>query len=268
MKRVKIGNIMIDSGCYTLSGVVGADAGNVTGNEKNYIDTDGAITTDVYFQPRTIEINGYILADNVAWYSRLKQDLLRGCNPKKKYDLYYFNGHKKYYAEVRPDQLPSITPINFCNAQFTLYLVIDGFYWLSESEIISTVFMRTDKVKGTFTLPMVLTQRISKANVYNDGDVEIFPTFEIMCESSVSELLIKNNVTGAFIKIAKALTSGEKVVIDNENKTVISDQQGNLINYVTKESDFFSVQPGAEEIECVANNVSVICLHRNRYLGV
>lgn len=268
MKRVKIGNIMIDNGVYTLSSVSGMDAGSASRNEKNYVDTDGAKIDDVYFQPRTIEINGYIFADNVAWYSKLKKDLLKGCNPKKEYDLYYFDGHAKYYAKVRPDQLPSITPINFCNAQFTLYLIMESFYWLSESDIISNVFVREDKLKGTYTLPTIFTERISKAIVKNDGDVEIWPTFEITCESSVSEIIIKNNENGDFVKITKSLTAGEKITIDNENKTIISDKQGNLINFITKESDFICIYPGASEIECEANNVSVLCLHRNRYLGV
>lgn len=267
MKRIRFGDLCIDKGNYTLYAVRGADAGNVNKNEMVYIDTDGSTDRDIYFQPRVIEVEGHLLADNITGYAKLKEILENACNPKITRDLYYFNGFKTYYAEARADQLPAITPINYCNAKFILYLKIEKFYWLSNNDINVNIFKREDKIKGTFQFPMIFTERTSKALVRNDGAAEVYPTFKIYLNDDQTEIKIKNNTSGQTLSLSVSMQQGETVTIDCEDKKITSDTQGDLTKWMSKDSQFISIAPGIEEIECISSGASVICIYRNKYLG-
>lgn len=255
---------------YMLTATTGADGGTVTRRETHYVDVDGMSIDDVLFEPRVIDIEGFIMSDNIYKFNNLKRNLITACNPKEKFTLTYFNGETKYVADVQPDQLPVFTKIKPMACEFVIYLNMYNFYWGSESDIVKSIFRRTDKVNGSFNLPCVFTERTTKANCINNGDATTFARIEAVCQSSPSfnEITIKNNTTSETFAISYTPDVGETIVIDMENRKVTSSIHGNIIKHVNSSSTWLRLEKGENEIEAVCPGMMVTSYHRNRFLGV
>ena len=120
---------------YFISHIEGFAEGEVNKSKTQYIDTDGAEFSDVFFEPRIVTIDGYILAESEEEMIKLKRKLIQAYSPKEEHDLYYTNGAGQYYARALSDSLPKFGVRTRWALPFTLYLNIFGFYILSASNI-------------------------------------------------------------------------------------------------------------------------------------
>ena len=273
MRLFKIGSVTIKSGTrkgYLLTERPNTETGSVTQNIHNYVDMDGAEYSDIFFAPRTFEIKGAILFDNTAEKLALKRKLIAECNPKAKINLSYFNGREYYCAPAIAMALPEFGEEMNGVLPFMISICLPGFYWLSANEIKNNIYKRTNTLKSPFILPMVFSERINQARINNNGEVATYPIFNITCNEDIGAtgITIKNNTTQKHITIDYAAEQGETITVNHEEATVTSSTNGNIIKYVTADSDFFTLEPGLNEIESMIPGATVTSLHRCRYLGV
>lgn len=267
----KFKNIKIsDFGEYILQSVTNIETGNSVKRKVEYIDTDGIEYKDIYYTERTFEISGHIKANNEIEMVTLKRKLIKACSLKKEFQLEYFNRKDRYIANCFFTTLPTFEKRKKWWLPFKLYLSIPSFFWQSYREFYPDLFIYKDTVKDKFTLPCVFTERIDGAVIYNHGDCETFPIFEIVNESEVSNssILILNKTLGKKIFVNYSLSNGETVIIDTFNSTVTSNLNGNITPKISLDTVFFPFEIGKNEIECVSIGNLVRARYRERFLGV
>ena len=144
-----------------------------------------------------------------------------------------------------------------------------------------TLFSREDLISGSFTLPCVFTERITRKIVVNHGDVKAEPVFAI-CNvtngsgvTSVSEdygIYIVNHTTGQSILLLYRTSPGETITVDIPNRKIISDMAGD-ITYTISHDTFLSnfwLEQGENDLEAVNYNTSEVITmsiqYENQYI--
>ena len=144
------------------------------------------------------------------------------------------------------------------------------------------VFKRENMIEGTYALPMVMTKRISGAQIINYGEIETFPLFYLTSNlsgaASDDVVVIKNETTGSVIELGYTPGKDETVCIDVENARVTSNvkteqnHEGNLIYEISDRTFLtdFCLVPGVNQITAACDNSSlllhVVCEYYNRYI--
>lgn len=277
MKYIKIGKIKITTRTksgYLLSALPNTTVGTMKYKKTEYIDTDGAEYTEMLYQPRTLTVNGYIMARSNSEYRNHKKILLRELNSKELQAMEFFDGEDKYIAKVFVDGTVNIgKEINRMVAPFSFNLIIPDFFFKAKNATVQALYSRKDLIKGSFDIPkegLVFTLRTNKAVILNNGGVETYPMLKLKCVEEKTEkgVEIHNNTTGEYIKLNYQLTVGEVVSIDCEHIAVNSSINGNIINTVTPDSTFFRYKKGNTEVEVKTNGVTVMSSFNELYTGV
>lgn len=268
-KDVTISNL---SGGFVLQDVVGEDGGQVTKRTINYIDTDGASYADFSFNPRQIEIDGFINADCFEQMDKMKRQLINACNPKEVFKIEYCNRNKIYTANAICEQLPVFERrFNYSwNMLFKIYITLPDFYWNGADKIKKHLFSLKDEVLTSFTLPCVFTSLNNNNFITNSGDVSVFPNYIIKNENpQAAEVVeITNKETGQKITFNYTFAAGETVIINSEKQTATSDINGNVSSGFSIDTEFFAVDKGVTEIEADGNgNIIDIEFYEN-FIGV
>lgn len=108
----------------------------------------------------------------------------------------------------------------------------------------------------------------------NDSDIPLGLTFEITATDTVVNPIIYNETTNKFIGLNITLYKGNKLVITTGvgNKKVYVENLGiqtNVINKLTKNSSFFQLERGENQIKCEAQtggeNMIVYVRYKNEY---
>lgn len=255
---------------YLLTDIQGLSDGTVTRQETQYIKTDGAKISEVYYNMRPFTITGHILTDSPDIAERRARKLTAVCAPKKPFQLEYFNGIHKFSAECCTNELPIIVAINNRNFKFSISITNPGFYWHDVKVSHKNINAKEDLVSGSFILPMVFTRMYFSAEVKNLGDVETEPiiTVTALADSGEQVVTVLNETTGQSIGINHQLANGEVITFDHVEGDITSSISGNIINKLIKTSDFWALEPGANLISSPNTNVQINIQHRNRYLGV
>ncbi len=136
--------------------------------------------------------------------------------------------------------------------RFALQFLADSPYFSDCEETYIPIFSRINKVKTTFTLPCVFTERICRVTVHNSGDIAVFPAIFVRGASSAENLaalqseehgvLITNQTSGGKIHLKHTVRCGETVTIDVKNRKIRSDIAGNITNKISDDtvlSSFF-----------------------------
>lgn len=271
MRRyLKIGDIVMGIGHkYVFDDLGDIDSGTVRKNEVAYIEEDGSVFADTYYEPRMFMVSGTILADNYEEMIVLKNNLTQKCRPKDKLQIYYCNGVKTYYAEAETQRLPQFFKRLKNWLPFQIELCIPGFYWMSQNEEINNIFLAENRLTNSTVFPAVFSVRKNKSVVTNDGDADTWPHITILCETpNQSDISVINETTGSSFTLQYTMCAGERIEIDMKSKTVISDLTGNLINKVDRINAFWSYGQGANRITCSADGIYIVSCHRNLYAGV
>ena len=270
---IQFGDILISDipGGYVLSDIAGEGSGTVTKRTINYIDTDGASFADFTFNPRPVEIDGFINAECDKQMIEMKQRLISACYPKKEITVTYFNREKIYTARAMFEQLPVFERrFNYSwNMLFKLYLIIPGFYWNGANAVKKKIFKLKDEVLTSFTLPCVFTSLTKEAALNNSGDIPVLPDYIIKNETPGAEsVIITNKKTGQRITLNYALERNEEVRISSQNQTATSDINGNITSAFTIDTEFFELSPGVTEVEAVSPGNNITVEFFENYLGV
>ena len=133
------------------------------------------------------------------------------------------------------------------------------------------MFEVVSNLSTTFTLPIVFSERTNTVDIQNLGDVDSPCVLEIVFEESKTDATIKveNVTTEKSITIECDVTVGEVITVDTEKSTITSSVQGNIMKFITADSDFFLLKKGLNSIEVTCDAILVIsATYRYRYLGV
>ena len=126
-------------------------------------------------------------------------------------------------------------------------------------------------------LPAVATERISKAHIYNRGDVKLYPKIIINnnslsdIESETYGVLIQNETTGAKIILNYDSQPNEIVTIDLPHRKIISNINGNITNMISDDTvlaDFYLIEGGNILSTINLNSyedISVLIEYNNNY---
>ena len=278
MSYVKIGDFLISSADkrIMLTSVSDSGSGNVARKETSFPGYDGNEISDITYTSRAIMVHGTLFGDSVEDVEELKMKLRYACNPLEKTEIYYHNGAKEYYAEAYPSSLPTFSKLNNHTYQFIVYLDLNAFWWLSPSEIRKGVFVREDNIKGQLSFPQAFTVRHQGAEIYNNGAVATPLEIDISVLSDFKESLIIRNTTYDLSVVIEdySFTSGEIISLNmgvNDEYTIKSSLNGNIVKYLTEDSEFFRLEKGYNLIECgndTALALSIVLRYRERFPGV
>lgn len=269
-RYLKIGDIVIGIGHqYVFDDLGDIDSGTVRQNEVTYIEEDGSLFADTYYEPRVFTVSGTILANGYREMIALKNNLIKKCRPKDKIQLYYCNGVRTYYAEGETQRLPQFFKRIKYYLPFQIELRIPDFYWTSENEEVNNIFETEKRLTNSTSFPSVFSVRKNNSIIVNDGDASAWPRITILCERpNSSNISIINETTGNIFTIEYTMSANEKIEIDMKRRTIISDLTGNLINKVDRMDAFWSYDQGANQIKCSADGIYIVSRHRNLYAGV
>lgn len=141
--------------------------------------------------------------------------------------------------------------------KLVLQFVCETPYFEDFSDKVINLSTRTDLFPTSFegglgyiTLPAVATKRTAAVSILNNGDMDIYPTIKLTAEEVSSVLTVSNITTGKNIVINKTITDGEVIVIDVASRTITSDKDGSLLNYLSNDTlmSEFVIQKGNNDI--------------------
>lgn len=252
-------------------------------NTASYVDTIGEEVLETFFNPRTIQIIGWILGNNKEQVKARKNVLNRLINPKNNMRLLY----KNYVLKVRANRTVKYgvryQENNEKMCKFTLDLVAHMPLFMLKDETIRTEI----SIKSAFRFPLVVMPTMpivfgvypedSINNMFNDGDVNAGFIITLYANGNVKNPAILNNDTGQEIRIMFDLVVGDevKIVTMQGNKYIELSRNGvisDITGSMTRESVLFNLGVGVNRFELVAEeNVGSLDIgieYAPRYLEV
>lgn len=237
---------------------------------------DGESYIDSTLTGRDLPIEITILANNMDEMSKHKHRLLHVLNPKLGTGrLIYQVGSISREIQAIPESapiLPNARPFEDTMQPCLIQMYCPNPFFLdieeSQLEIVSWI--------GGMTFPLRLPTRFSLAgenqvNIFIQGDVGSPIKVEITGPATNPKLT--NVMTGEYIRIKRALLSGDTLVITTDfgRKRVEINGQ-NAFNYIDLTSTFFNLNPGDNILELTTEDINddarVKISYKNRYLGV
>jgi len=195
--------------------------------------------------------------------------------------LKIWSGHKKrkiecrcsYFRAEKRDKQGHIQP-------FVIQFTADNpFFEDFEKQKIS-LFYREDLIEDSFTLPCEFSRRVSRVNIINSGDTASMPKVYIFCEreGDGEEIRLINHTTGKSFSLSYAMTEGEEICIDFENRKITSNikneanNYGNLLPFMPSDSflsEFF-LDTGVNDVEMFSMGAdaktSAYCIYGAKYI--
>ena len=160
--------------------------------------------------------------------------------------------------------------------KFQMQFYCDSPYFEESGKRTAALFEREKKLKSTFTLPCVMSSRVSKGMLINGGDVEAEPVFEIYfgtdgSESDTGSLELINHSTGKKLVLSHPAEAGEKVTVDIASRKIYNQEGENLLSALSDDSFLsgFVLRKGKNELEVInhaSRSISVVCGFSNKYL--
>lgn len=165
-------------------------------------------------------------------------------------------------------------------AALVVQFTCDMPYFTDEVPQSVNLFLRSDKVRSSFTLPCVFTERTNRLLVTNRGDVCAEPVFMVhhaaQDEASALDeaigLELINHTTGQRILVEHGTVPDETVTIDIAERQITSDIDGDITHTLSQDSylsDFW-LDVGVNDVEAVNYNtaarIGVVMRYDNRYV--
>lgn len=169
--------------------------------------------------------------------------------------------------------------------KITLQFVCPSPYFTDENETVKNIGGFEDKFPNAYegsewkiSLPAVATARTTRRSILNNGDVIVYPVFEVKnyggnSQSTSHTVTIKNHTTGKYIVVTVRIFSSTTVIIDvpkrkiTANGTVITDS---LSNSSVLSEMYLAI--GENDIEIWSNDANDIIgmdiKYKNNYAAV
>lgn len=208
-------------------------SGNLGKTEQTYnvIGQDGAITGNAYLNARTImcdmiyEFRGVSYAD----YKRQWQNIVSVLSPKLKGTITYATEYGNFKIDAKPFETPELV-----DGKFTIQFVADNPMW-RDANATEYVF---GTVKPLFKFPFTFANGPLKMGEWqkeftycNTNDVET--PFKLVVEG-VGDYCQISNDNGEFIKVNKAVATGQTLTIDTATGIVTLAEENGAISYANQ----------------------------------
>lgn len=256
-------------GDYVLTDVDTDEADTETQTES-FINTDGETELETLYSARTVTVKGYIRAQNQYALEKKRREMMRIINGKDTGRLTVKSITGEYFAQSRPETLPTFGDTVQHMQSFICYFKIPAFYWkkITPGGNVKVLFERIDKIDKNATLAdgLVFTERICKGNIQNNGDIvgDVIITIKQASQSARSRasiedvLTVSNLTTGESMVINHTITEDEIVVIDTSKSTIKSIKGDTVTSILHKlEGDFIKLAIGDNVIKVDSENVNV-----------
>lgn len=219
-----------------------------------YIKTPGQKTLSKTPEPRTIEIQGRINITGIQrrlWTDKLLKVFDNTVEGTLKLDMW----GKRRRIKCYPDSCVISEPSKTGKSAFLITLLCDDPYFADWEDVEVALFSRTDKINGTFRLPMVFTERIAGGTAINRGTVPTEPIIIITAGAvgtgQTKGVLIENKTTGKDIRLNYASVEDEIITINVAERRIKSNINGDITRYkpISYKLSDFTFAVGINEIK-------------------
>lgn len=276
------GEVMLLTGreaVYQIIGINGLNPPSAQINLSNVVGLDGAKYNSGKLNTRnlvlTIKINGDV--------EQNRQELYRFFPTKQNVRFYYQNTRRNVYIDGFVDNLECDLFQQGQTAQISI--ICPQPYFVSLDEIISDIsntlaqFVFPFSINEGEPVPFSVYAMGAQATVYNGSEGDTGTIIQIDFDTEVSELMIRNTLTGDEFELDYNFEDGDKVII-NTNKgqksvTLIRDgAETNIFSKIKKGSVFFQLAAGDNYFIYLADDgaanefVFIKFIHSDMYRGV
>lgn len=160
---------------------------------------------------------------------------------------------------------------------FTVQFCADNPYFEDIYETKVNISKREGKLSNPFILGCVFSERLTKSNIVNSGDVAIEPVFEISSKTEKicpEGITIKNVANGDSVTLVTDISANETITVDVKNREIKSNLRGNMLFCLKTHTSLsrFSINPGVSMVEISAPGSSgelvSVCRYNNSYLSI
>jgi Phage tail protein len=285
MKTIYLGSLQVHSNSDNTIGYVvynhsGFDSPDVRLSQYNRPGEHGAVVTNQLYGGRTITLEGRIAAASTALYQQRRRDLqnalriIKDANAVSQPILLKFQTLddlllQTYIYAATKLEFKERTPVF---SEYYLELFASDYNFYDQSAQTSTL---TPPSGGGVTYPIIypVTYGAStggSVTVSNAGTSNTFPN--VTFNGPLTSPYINNTTTGETFQINRTLVSGESIVVDMQNKTMVLNGSTNALQYFVSTNTWLSLIPGdnlvnlGSSLSSDTGNVSIS--FRSAYIGV
>lgn len=225
---------------------------------------DGSTHIDSLLEERPIYINFVMMADDYSGLVAMRRKLGQVFNPKVGGTLMITHEGEDYEISCRSEHVPSF-PDSGTDAvgkmqTVSVDLLAPDPYWRSTMVVEEPM----SSFVGLFELPSDEYWEVGedgdlyfevglegeKRELFVEGDAAV--PIEITFHGPLLNPTLRNNTTGQMIRVKRRLVKGDKLVIDTGEKSILLNGE-NVFHWIDIDSEFWSLQVGANEIEYFAD---------------
>lgn len=238
----------------------------------------GSNLSNVLYSGRTIIIVGSVFASTNTTYEALRR-ALEGALRIVKNQFTVPVPLTLYFTTTDSLALQTDTFIksfelkvtNVTNGKFRIELFAPDFPLYSQSQSVATL---TRASGGGAVYPIIYpiiygASTGGQALVVNQGDAESYPV--ITLNGPITNPIIQNVTTGRYLELDMTLNSGDQVVIDMKNKTIVLNGTQSVIGNKNSASQWWWLDPGNNTIRFFtssgADTGNVQIAYRDAYIG-
>lgn len=262
---------------FLFSKIEGLNPPAGTISTSSYAGMDGSYLNNAFIEKRNVVIPFEMRGFDVE---KRRHELYKIVKPSRYIKIYYSTKNISVYAEgiVETCEIENFETLT----KGQISIICPDIYWYSTTSQMAyysqitggfTFPFPTENNPQPFTLGKYNTQNIME--IVNDGDETGF-TLEIEAIADASSPTLCNADTDEYLQITGDLQAGDIITVTTKtgNKTVTLNRGGvrsNIINRLVSGSTWLTLREGKNRFYLRGtglNNLKVIIVHTNAYLGV
>ena len=277
---VQIHSSSTDLGYWVRAPIQGLESPSMRTILQDRAEEHGSFFSSSLYGSRVITLEGTIAADAATTYESRRSDLEeilkieRNAYGIPQPKILKFTTMDDLNLQVKcivdsPLQLAIDFPTH---GRFAMNLIAADHFIEAQSASSSTFSAPAD---GGFILaielPITFTASTnSNKTITNAGNGEAYPILTF--NGPLTNPRMQNSTTGRGFGITQTLTSGQAVVVNMRDKTVVQDGVTNVIGNKTASSKWWALEPGANDIFFASSDSSeagtCVLSYRDSYIGV
>lgn len=217
---------------FNICAIEGLEPPSKSRHVQSYVSEDGCIENSSQYNQRIITVSGDVQCANGS--TILLKNAAKILSDSG--TLIVDSNNTKRQITVNASTLTIGNRYgSYCT--FVIQMTCDYPHFSDITQTKTPVFNRVNFLTSDSSLPLLLTERISEGNVFNCGDIKLYPLIEIRKiseQAGSNTITITNNTTGNSIVFNKNISKSEVIYIDIKNRTVTSSIGGDIIGTLNR----------------------------------